>query len=120
MEKLTRKEEEAMQALWSTGRGFVKDLLENYPEPRPHYNTLSSLIRLLEEKGYVGHKAYGNTHEYFPLVTKEEYRREFMTDVVENYFGKSYKSVVSFFANEHNISADELKEIIEMIEKGRK
>ncbi len=90
------------------------------PDPKPHYNTLSSLIRLLEEKGYVGHKAYGNTHEYFPLITKEEYQREFMSDIVENYFGKSYKNVVSFFAQEQNISVEELKEIIAMIEKGRK
>ena len=90
------------------------------PDPKPHYNTLSSLIRLPEEKGYVGHKAYGNTHEYFPLITKEEYQREFMSDIVENYFGKSYKNVVSFFAQEQNISVEELKEIIAMIEKGRK
>jgi len=108
-----------MHVLWETGKGFVKDLLEVYPEPKPHYNTLSSLVRLLEEKGYVGHKAYGNTHEYFPLITKEEYQREFMSDIVENYFGKSYKNVVSFFAKEDNISVEELKEIIAMIEKGK-
>jgi len=119
MEKLTSKEEQAMHVLWNAGKGFVKDLLENYPEPKPHYNTLSSLIRLLEEKGYVSHKAYGNTHEYFPLITKEEYQREFMSSIVENYFGKSYKNVVSFFAKEQNISVDELKEIIRMIEKGK-
>ena len=119
MEKLTSKEEHAMQVLWSAGKGFVKDLLENYPEPKPHYNTLSSLIRLLEDKGYIGHKAYGNTHEYFPLISKEEYQREFMSDIVEGYFGKSYKNVVSFFAKEQNISVEELKEIIEMIEKGK-
>ena len=108
-----------MMALWKAGKGFVKDLLEDYPEPKPHYNTLSSLVRLLEEKGYVGHKAYGNTHEYYPLISKEEYQREFMSDIVESYFGKSYKNVVSFFAQEQNISVDELKEIIKMIEKGK-
>ena len=108
-----------MHVLWEAGRGFVKDLLEVYPEPKPHYNTLSSLVRLLEEKGYVGHKAYGNTHEYFPLITKEEYQREFMSDIVESHFGKSYKNVVSFFAKQDNISVDELKEIIAMIEKGK-
>ena len=119
MEKLTSKEAQAMQVLWTAGKGFVKDLLVNYPEPKPHYNTLSSLIRLLEEKGYVGHNAYGNTHEYFPLISKEEYQREFMSDIVESYFGKSYKNVVSFFAQEQNISVEELKEIISMIEKGK-
>ncbi len=120
MEKLTKKEEQAMQVLWTVKRGFVKDLLENYPDPKPHYNTVSSLIRLLEEKGYVGHKAYGNTHQYYPLVTREEYRKEFISDVVDSYFGNSYMNVVSFFAREQNISADELREIIKMIEKGPK
>ena len=119
MEKLTKKEEQAMQVLWTVGRGFVKDLLENYPDPKPHYNTLSTMVRLLEEKGYVGHKAYGNTHEYFPLVLMEEYRKEFMSDFVGSYFG-SYKNVVSFFAKEQNISVEELKEIIDMIEKGKR
>ena len=116
MEKLTSKEQQAMQVLWKAGKGFVKDFLEIHPEPKPHYNTLSSLVRLLEEKGYVGHKAYGNTHEYFPLISKEEYQREFMSDIVESYFGKSYKNVVSFFAKEEKISADELREIIKLIE----
>ena len=119
MEKLTAKEEQAMRVLWTAGKGFVKDLLEEYPEPKPHYNTLSSLVRLLEDKGYVGHKAYGNTHEYFPLISKEEYQREFMSYIVESYFGRSYKNVVSFFAREQNISVEELKEIIKMIEKGK-
>jgi len=119
MEKMTKKEEQAMQVLWTVGRGFVKDLLENYPDPKPHYNTLSTMVRLLEEKGYVGHKAYGNTHEYFPRVQMEEYRKEFMPDLVDSYFG-SYKNVVSFFAKEQNISVEELKEIIDMIEKGKR
>ena len=108
-----------MRVLWEAGKGFVKDLLEIHPEPKPHYNTLSSLVRLLEEKGYVGHKAYGNTHEYYPIISKEEYQREFMSNIVESYFGKSYKNVVSFFAREQNISVEELKEIIRMIEKGK-
>ena len=108
-----------MQVLWTVGRGFVKDLLEQYPDPKPHYNTLSTMIRMLEEKGYVGHKVYGNTHEYFPLIQMEEYRKEFMSDLVDHYFG-SYLNVVSFFAQEQNISVKELKEIIDMIEKGKK
>lgn len=120
MEKLTSKEVQAMQVMWTAGKGFVKDLLEIYPEPKPHYNTLSSIIRLLEEKGYIAHKAYGNTHEYYPLITKEEYQRKFMSDIVESYFDKSYKNVVSFFAAEQKISLKELKEIVAMIEKGKK
>lgn len=120
MEKLTNKEEEAMQILWKLKSGFVKDLLEEFPEPKPHYNTLSSLIRLLEDKGFVDHKAYGNTHEYYPVISKEEYQRVYMSDIVDTFFGKSYKNAVSFFASEQNISIEELKEIIKMIEKGEK
>ncbi len=120
MEKLTNKEELAMRILWKRKRGFVKDLMEDLPEPKPHYNTLSSLIRLLEDKGFVSHKAYGNTHEYYPAISKEEYQRVYMSDIVETYFEKSYKNAVSFFAKEQNISIQELKEIIEMIETGKK
>ncbi len=109
-----------MKVIWQVGKGFVKDFLEVFPDPKPHYNTLSSLVRLLEEKGYVGHKAYGNTHEYYPLISQDEYQRVFLSHLVDSYFGSSYKNVVSFFAQEQNISVDELKEIIDMIEKGKR
>jgi BlaI family penicillinase repressor len=120
MERLTRKEEEAMKILWIARKGFVNDLLVRYKEPRPHYNTLSTLIRGLEEKGYVRHKAYGKNHEYFPAITREEYRKTFMKGVVSDYFGSSYKNVVSFFIDEKKLSADDLKGMIEIIEKGKK
>ena len=120
MKRLTRKEEEAMKILWRAKKGFVKDLIELYPEPKPLYTTFSSLIRGLEEKGYVGHKAYGKNHEYYPLVKKEEFRRYFMKEVVNDYFGSSYKNVVSFFANEKKLTPNDLKKIIDIIEKGEK
>jgi BlaI family penicillinase repressor len=120
MERLTRKEEEAMKILWKAKKGFIKDLLELYKEPKPHYNTLSTLIRGMEEKGYVKHKAYGKNHEYFPAVTKEEYRKSFMKGVVSDYFGSSYKNVVSFFIDEKKISKEDLRAMIEIIEKGHK
>ena len=120
MKRLTRKEEEAMMILWKKGKGFVKELMELYTEPKPHYNTLSTIIRGLEEKGYVNHKAYGKNHEYFPLITKEKYRKNFMKGVVSDYFGSSYMNVVSFFVAQKKLSADDLKELIEMIEKGKK
>ena len=119
MKRLTRKEEEAMQVLWTRGKGFIKELMELFPDPKPHYNTLSTTVRGLEEKEYVAHKAYGNNHEYYPLITKEKYRKTFMKGVVSDYFGSSYKNVVSFFINEKKLSADDLKEIIIMIEKGK-
>ena len=120
MKRLTRKEEEAMKVLWEARKGFVKELLEHYPDPKPHYNTLSSLIRSLEEKGYVSHKAYGNNHQYFPVVAKEDFRKSYMKSVVKDYFGSSYKNVVSFFVDENKLSAGDLKEIIKIIGKGKK
>lgn len=119
MKKLTRKEEEAMKILWKARKGFIKELIELLPEPRPIYTTFSTVIRGLEEKGYVSHKAYGKNHEYFPLVKKEEYRKLFMKDVVTDYFGSSYKNVVSFFVDEKKLSAKDLKKLIEIIEKGK-
>jgi len=120
MKRLTRKEEEGMQILWKARKGFIKELIDLHREPKPLYTTFSSLIRGLEEKGYVGHKAYGKNHEYFPLIKKEEYRKIFMKEVVSNYFGSSYKNVVSFFVDEKKINTNDLKKLIEIIEKGDK
>ena len=115
MNKLTRKEEEVMKILWQINKGFVKDIIELYPDPKPHYNTLSSLVRLLEEKGFVAHKAYGNTHQYFPRITKQAYRKTFIKDVVKDYFDNSYKQTVSLFIEEENLSKEDLDELIELI-----
>jgi len=117
MQKLTNKEEEIMHILWKLEKAFVKDVLAEITQNKPHYNTLSTIIRNLEEKGYVSYNAYGKTHQYFPIVTKEAYKSKFMTTAIENYFNNSYKNVVSFFAKEEKISVDELKEIIKLIEK---
>jgi predicted transcriptional regulator len=117
MQKLTNKEEEIMHILWNLKRAFVKDVLAEIKNDKPHYNTLSTIIRNLEEKGYVSYNAYGKTHQYFPVVSKEDYKKRFMTTAIENYFNSSYKNVVSFFAKEEKISVDELKEIIALIEK---
>jgi len=119
MQKLTNKEEEIMHILWKLEKAFVKDVLAEVQEEKPHYNTLSTIIRNLEDKGYVGHTAFGNTHQYFPVVTKEEYRKGFMSNAIESYFNNSYKSMISFFAKEEKISADELREILDMIEKNK-
>lgn len=117
MQKLTNKEEEIMHVLWKLEKAFVKDVLSEMEDEKPHYNTLSTIIRNLEDKGYVSHIAYGNTHQYYPVVTKEEYRKGFMNNAIESYFNNSYKSMISFFAKEEKISADELREILDMIEK---
>lgn len=117
MEKLTRKEEEIMQVVWQLGSCFVKDVIERLPDPKPHYNTVSTIIRKMEEKGYIAHRDYGGSYEYYPAVPMEEYRKKFMNKVIDNFFDKSYKNVVSFFAREEKISVEELKEIIRMIEQ---
>lgn len=115
MERLTNKEEEIMQVLWTLEKGFVKDIMAGLPEEN-HYNTVSTVVRNLEEKGFVGHNAYGKTHQYYPLVSKEDYTRRFMKVALKRYFDNSYKSMVSFFAREEDISAEELREILELIE----
>ena len=117
MQKLTNKEEEIMQILWELKKAFVKDIMEEITEDKPHYNTLSTIVRNLEEKGYVGYTAYGKTHQYFPIVSIENYRKKFMNTAIDTYFNSSYKNLVSFFAEEDKISADELREILEIIEK---
>lgn len=116
MQKLTNKEEEIMHILWKLDKAFVKDVLSEIKNEKPHYNTLSTIIRNLEEKGYVSYNAYGKTHQYYPIVSKEDYKKRFMTTAIENYFNSSYKNVVSFFAKEEKISVEELKEIIAIIE----
>jgi BlaI family penicillinase repressor len=117
MQKLTNKEEEIMHILWTLEKAFVKDVLAEIQENKPHYNTLSTIIRNLEEKGFVSYNAFGKTHQYFPIVDKEAYKERFMNTAIEHYFNNSYKNVVSFFAKEEKISVDELKEIIALIEK---
>lgn len=116
MQKLTNKEEEIMMILWKLKKAFVKEIQAEITEDQPHYNTLSTIVRNLEEKGYVGHNAFGNTHQYFPIVAIEDYRKGFMKTAIDNYFNSSYKSMFSFFAKEEKISADELREILSMIE----
>lgn len=117
MQKLTNKEEAVMKILWRLKKAFVKEVLAEMDGDKPHYNTLSTIIRNLQEKGYVGHEAFGNTHRYFPTVTKEAYRKKFINSTIADYYDNSYKSLVSFFAKEEKISVEELKEIIDLIEK---
>jgi predicted transcriptional regulator len=115
--KLTIQEQDAMLAIWKTGKGFVRDFMKNHIKPVPHYNTLVSTIKNLEKKSYVSHRVVGNVNEYFPVIEESDYKKQFMTTVVNNYFSNSYKELVAFFADEKQISANDLKEIIDMIEK---
>jgi BlaI family transcriptional regulator, penicillinase repressor len=116
-QRLTRQEEAAMIAIWKAGKGLIRDILDQHEAPQPHYNTLVSTIKNLEKKKYVGHKVIGISNEYFPLIQESDYKKQFLTTVVKNHFSDSYKDLVTFFAKEKKISAKELKEIIELIEK---
>lgn len=118
MKKLTNKEKEIMDLYWQYGPMFVRELLEHYDEPRPHFNTLSTIVRILEREGYLGHKQYGNTYQYYPLITEQEYGRSSIAGVIKNYFDDSYLKAVSSFVTEEKISVAELRELIEEIEKG--
>ena len=119
MKKLTTKEEEIMRIFWKQGPLFVRELLSYYEEPKPHYNTLSTLVRLLEEKGFVGYKAYGNTYQYFPLITEKQYKGSALKEVISHYYNNSYTNVVSAFMEEEGLSTEDLKEIIDKIEKAK-
>ncbi|MBO4826198.1 MAG: BlaI/MecI/CopY family transcriptional regulator [Prevotella sp.] len=117
MKKLTNKEKEIMELYWQHGPMFVRELLEHYAEPRPHFNTLSTMVRLLEKNGFLGHRQYGNTYQYFATVSEKEYGKSSLAGVIKNYFNNSYLSAVSAFVKEEKISVDELKELISQIEK---
>jgi BlaI family penicillinase repressor len=112
MKELTRAEEQIMQILWMLGKGFVNDLIYQFSEPKPAYNTVSTIVRILERKGFVSHTAYGKTYEYYPLVSKEEYTKGFMKGFIRNYFSDSYKNMVSFFTKNEKLTVNELEEII--------
>ncbi len=117
MKMLTKAEEDVMQILWDLKKAFVKDIIDKMPEPKPAYNTVSTIIRILENKGFVYHEAYGKSHEYFPTIEKEEYSNQYLGRVIQKYFGGSFEKMVSFFANENNISVSEMDEIMKNIKK---
>ncbi|CAN5233195.1 BlaI/MecI/CopY family transcriptional regulator [soil metagenome] len=117
MKELTKAEEQVMQILWKLEKAFVKDVLEELPEPKPAYNTISTIIRILETKGFVDHKAYGKTHEYFPIVSKDKYTRFSLNNLVSGYFGGSFKNLVSFFANENNMNVKDIDQLLKQLEE---
>lgn len=111
--QLTRAEEQIMQILWDHKEGLVKDIRESFSDPKPVRNTVSTVLRILEKKGYVGHKAYGNVHLYHPLVSKSEYSKSQLFSLMESYFNNSFPAMASFFAREKDLSMKELEELME-------
>jgi predicted transcriptional regulator len=115
LKELTKAEDQVMQILWEIQRGVVKDILEKMPKPKPAYNTISTIVRILETKGFVDHKAYGKTHEYFPLVTRERYTKFYLNNLIKGYFDGSFQNLVSFFARENKLSARDVEKLMDEI-----
>ncbi len=115
--ELTRAEEEIMQILWDIEKGFVKNIVEKFPDPKPAYNTVSTIVRILESKGFVDHKAYGKTHEYFPLIGRDEYRRQFLKTMLNDYFGGSFRQLASFFMKHEKMDIHEIEELLSLMNK---
>lgn len=120
MKTLTAKEEELMDFFWEKGPLFVKQLLEYYEEPRPHFNTLSTIVRGLEEKGFLDHQAFGNTYQYFAIVSRDDFKKKTLKSVINKYFNNSYLGAVSSLVKEEEISLDELKQLIRDVENSDK
>lgn len=113
--ELTKAEEQIMHILWKLENAFVKDIIDKLPSPKPAYNTVSTIVRILERKGFVDYKAFGKAHQYHPIITKKEYTGKFMRGFIKSYFGNSYRQMVSFFAKEENLSVKEMEEIIALL-----
>ena len=119
MKELTRAEEEVMQILWDIESGFVKDVIDRMPDPKPAYNTVSTIVRILVKKGFVKFKSHGKTHEYYPAIDKDEYSKEFLDNFMGKYFKGSFENLVSFFVKENNLSTREVDELMKHLkEKG--
>ena len=117
MKELTKAEEEIMQVIWKLEAAFVKDIITEMPKPKPAYNTVSTFVRILQEKGFVGHETHGKSHKYYPVISKKSYTKRFMKGLVKNYFEGSYKQMVSFFTDEKNLSVSDLEQLIKELKK---
>ena len=117
MKELTKAEEQIMQIIWEEGEAFVKEMIPHFPDPKPAYNTVSTIVRILEKKGFVGHKEFGKSHQYYPLVQKEDYREAVFADLMKGYFNNSMKQVLSHFSNRENMDIKEADDLIRMLEE---
>lgn len=115
--RLTRAEEQIMQILWQLKTAYVKDIIEKMPQPVPAYNTVSTIVRILENKGYIGHEAIGKSHKYYPMIAENEYKQKYFKAFLKNYFSDSFHQLVSFFANEKEITPQEMEAMLEIMQK---
>jgi predicted transcriptional regulator len=117
IKELTKAEDQVMQILWKIEKGFVRDIVEQMPDPKPAYNTVSTIVRILEVKGFIAHKAYGKTHEYHPLISKEKYTKFYLNNLLKGYFNGSFQNLVSFFAKENKMDIKDMEKILEELKK---
>jgi len=117
LKELTKAEDQVMQILWKLGKGVVKDIMEEMKDPKPAYNTVSTIVRILETKGFVDHKAYGKTHEYFPIISKEKYTKFYLNNLLKGYFNGSFQNLVSFFAKENEMSTSDIEKLLDELKK---
>jgi BlaI family penicillinase repressor len=120
MQKLAKREEQIMQAFWTLGKSFIKEIIPELPDPKPHYNSVATMVKILEEKGFLDHETVGNMYNYYPKISREEYQKHAMKDIVSQYFNNSYPSMLAFFAKEEKISDNELDEIVNLIKFNKK
>lgn len=120
MKELTKAEDQVMQILWQLEKGFVKDLIEQMPNPKPAYNTVSTIVRILETKGFVDHNTYGKTHEYFPIISKDKYSKFYLNNMLKGYFNGSFQNLVSFFAKDNKLDTNDVDALVQLIEKHKK
>ncbi len=118
--ELTRAEEEVMQILWSLEKAFVKDMLPHFEEPTPAYNTVSTIVRILEEKGFIGHESFGKSHQYYPVISKDEYSEYVINNITTGYFSGSFRKLLSFMAEKNDLSMRDIEEIKKEIKKKKK
>src|SRR5256885_13352642 len=115
MIKLAKREEEIMRAFWKLGKAFIKEIIPHLPNPKPHYNSVATMVKILEEKGFLNHEIVGNVYQYYPIISRQQYQKHAMKDIVKHYFDNSYPRMLAFFAKEENLSEKELHQILEMI-----
>jgi BlaI family transcriptional regulator, penicillinase repressor len=115
MVKLAKREEQIMHVFWDMKKAFIRDVIPQLPDPKPHYNSVATIVKILEEKGFLDHETVGNIYCYFPKISREDYQAHAMKDIVSQYFDNSYPRMLAFFAKEQNLSEDELKEILKLI-----
>jgi predicted transcriptional regulator len=120
MKTLTKAEEQVMQVLWSSKEGFIRELLNEMPEPKPHQNTLATILKILVDKEFVGVKVYGRQHQYYPLISKEAYSKSTMKNLVKSFFGGSFSEAVSFMVKENNLSTEDLEALLKQLKKSKK